>query len=90
MEAVNNMTLHESENDVRTRADLVTFIRLLRDDLQADPSSWENETLDCYLDTMAASVEHMHQGYKNRGMEFSEDRPWNLFARILHAAKIYE
>jgi hypothetical protein len=77
---VNHMDLFGSEENVRTRMDLVKFICLLRDDLKADPSSWENDTLDSFLDAMASWVEGMNQLYKNLGMEFSEDQPWNLFA----------
>jgi hypothetical protein len=84
------MDLYEAEENVKTRADLVNFIRLLRDDLKADPSGWENDTLDSFLDAMSSWLEFMHQRYKNLGMEFSEDQPWKLFAQMLHAPKIYE
>ncbi len=82
--------LNAAVNKIRTRQDLAEFVRLLRADLQTDPSSWENGSLDRFLDAAASWIEDMHGWYKNQGLEFSEDQPWRLIAQILIAAKHYE
>jgi hypothetical protein len=42
---------------MKTRKDVVTTIRHLLADLNANPNAWENPTLDRYLDSMAAWLE---------------------------------
>lgn len=51
--------------------------------LEENPASWENPTLDRYLDAMAAWLEDSGKAH---------DRPpsWELFIEMLEAAKIYE
>jgi hypothetical protein len=38
---------------------------------------------------MAGWIEDMDGYYQNKGQEFTEDQPWDVFARILTAATIY-
>jgi hypothetical protein len=72
-----------SVNNVKTREDLVGFIQLLRENLGTDPTSWENDTLDDFL-------EAMDQWCRNQGLTLSANQPWKFFGKALLAAKYYE
>jgi hypothetical protein len=63
--------------------DALRSLRELTASLQRAPDSWENPTLDRYLDAMTRWLEAM----KDR----VGDKPcWALFALMLEAAQIYE
>lgn len=68
---------------MKTRADAVKTIRGLLEDLQNDPSSWENPTLERYLEAMAAWIE-------DSGEKYNQPPSWELIVDIVKAAKIYE
>jgi hypothetical protein len=60
----------DSLNDtawVRTRADLVTYIRQLSQEALATSSDWENQTLDRYLEALSAWANDMDGYFINRG-----------------------
>ncbi len=84
------MELEARVKEVKSRQDLVEFISALRQDLETNPDNWENPTLPRFLEAMGAWVEAMDQFYRNQGVEFSEQQPWEVFATILLAARIYE
>jgi hypothetical protein len=76
---------------VNSKEDLADFIEILRDDFIRNPSSWENPTLDRFLDAMAAWVRSMDNYYRNVGQEPPGSSPsWSVFSDILIAGKIYE
>lgn len=75
---------------IRSKEDLADFVESLRDDLLRDPDSWENPTLERYLDAMAAWIRSMDSYYTNVGQQPPEIPDWSIFADILSAAKIYE
>ncbi|MGX5181441.1 DUF7660 family protein [Streptomyces avermitilis] len=83
----------ESLNDtswVRSRADLVSYIKQLAQEAQAPSSSWENQSLDRYLEALSAWTDDMDGYFINRG-EPVPDRPdWSLIAGMLRAACFYE
>jgi hypothetical protein len=68
---------------MKTRDDTVQAIRRLLTQLGDDPDSWENPTLERYLDGMAAWLEASGK---------TQDQPpsWDLIIDMLEAAKIYE
>jgi hypothetical protein len=75
---------------VRTREDLATVVLALREDLLANHAAWENPTLDRFLKALAAWCPDM-PGYRlNSGVEQPEQPGWNLVARMLMAASVYE
>ena len=84
------MELEARVKGIRSRQDLVEFISAMRQDLETNPDNWENPTLPRFLEAMGAWVEAMDQFYRNQGVEFSEQQPWEVFATILLAARIYE
>jgi hypothetical protein len=72
-----------SQRFMKTRDDVVQAIRRLLTQLKDNPDSWENPTLERYLDSMAAWLEDSGK---------SADRPasWDLIIEMMEAAKIYE
>lgn len=83
----------DSLNDttrVRTRADLVSYIRQLSQEAGDPFSRWENPSLDRYLDALSAWTNDMDGYFTSRG-EPVPDRPdWSLVAAMLRAACSYE
>jgi hypothetical protein len=63
--------------------DVVRSLRELRESLKSDPGSWENGTLERYLEAMAAWLEAV----KGRGVEKAS---WGVVVGMLEAGKIYE
>ncbi|HTI97382.1 MAG TPA: hypothetical protein VL527_00660 [Dongiaceae bacterium] len=68
---------------MKTRADAVQAIRHLLTQLENNPNSWENPTLDRYLDSLAAWLEAS-------GKKADRTPSWDLIIEMLEAAKIYE
>ena len=74
---------------VTTRQELARFVNDFRDDLVSPEHAWENQTLDRYLDALAAWLTDMDGWFANRG-ETAPDQPyWGLIARMLTAAAVY-
>lgn len=75
---------------IRTREDLVEFIRGLSQELRQHPDQWENADLPAYLEAMAAWVADMEGFYSSKG-ESPPARPdWKTLGEILAAARVYE
>ena len=68
---------------MKTREDTVTTIRSLLSELKEKPDSWENPSLERYLDAMAAWLE-------DSGRKSNQPPSWDLIIDMLKAAKIYE
>lgn len=68
---------------IKTRNDVIQTLDTLHADLRANPSEWENPTLDRYLEAMSAWL------YSARLREVNEPS-WELICDLLEAGKIYE
>lgn len=84
------MELHEFVNQTTSKGDFLRFLEALRNDFKSNPDEWENGDLDSYLDAIQAWVSDMEGYFKNQGIEIPTSVPWNLFANILFAEKMYE
>jgi len=84
------MELHQQAASVGTKESLVEFVAALRQDLENNPSHWENVTLDQFLTAMESWIADMDQYYKNTGQEPPANPTWKTFADILYASRIYE
>ncbi|WP_427501459.1 DUF7660 family protein [Methylomonas sp. MED-D] len=84
------MELHERISRINSKDDLADFIAALRSDLTANPETWENPTLERFLNAMESWMRTMDMYYKNTGQSFPETPSWKIFADALYAAKIYE
>ena len=81
--------------EVTDRKTFIEFLELLKEDLKANKSHWENKTLDDFLDAMTSYSEDIQGYYDNRKSEIGEhinaDIPsWRVFADILKGSRIYE
>ncbi len=84
------LELHEYADNVRTREDLVVFMRMLVKDLDINSDEWENSNLLCYLQALESYIEDMDGAFRNAGVEFPEQPSWDMLAGILYMGKIYE
>jgi hypothetical protein len=64
------------------------IVRLVKD-LKENPEHWENDTLERFLDAIAAWVEDMDGYYQNLNKPIPVVE-WDIFGQILLAARIYE
>ena len=49
----------DSAPNIRTRQGLARFIRELANDFRSNPDEWENDTLDSFLEALAAWTDEM-------------------------------
>lgn len=77
-------------DNVHSREELVMFLRVLHQEFQRHGEQWENNTLDHFLEALAAWVHDAPGAYRNSGQEFPTEGSWGFFARALQAATIYE
>jgi hypothetical protein len=82
--------LHSQVDAIQSRKDLADFVRTLQHDLRNHPDSWENISLDDYLEALAAWVDDMDGYYRNQGRPVPSQPSWKTLAEILLAAKLYE
>lgn len=87
--------LHSSIKDIHSAEDLASFADLLREDFRNAPEAWENQTVDAFLEAMAAWIRDVSKLDNNSVLnaslpDLSASPTWQTFAAILYAAKIYE
>lgn len=75
---------------VRSREDLAKFVLALCQDLKKNPGTWENRTLEEYLEALSGWIGDMDGFYRNRGETPPVLPGWSTVARMLDAAAIYE
>jgi len=74
--------------DVVTRQDFAAY---LAESQTEDTSSWENNTLDRFLEALLAYTNDIGGYYKNNKIDVDPDKAsWRTFADIIEGAKIYE
>lgn len=76
--------------NISNREDLSKFVKALYVDLKNKPETWENATLEHYLEAMAAYIDDIDGKYSNMDKELPMQAVWKLFAEILISAKYYE
>lgn len=84
------MTLAEHNDSIRSREDFVAFVKALSKDLHNNPASWENASLERFLEALGAWVEDMDGYYINQGKPVPQQPDWKVAADMLMAAKMYE
>jgi hypothetical protein len=88
--AVSPLSLEEQVQNVHDRAAVVVAIRALAENYRADPARWENQTVDVYLEALAAWIDDMDGYFRNQGVKPPERPDWNVVAQALLAAGSYE
>lgn len=84
------MTPAEHINSIRSREDFVAFVTALTKDLRDNPMTWENTSLERFLEALGAWVEDMDGYYTNQGRAVPQQPDWKVVADMLMAAKTYE
>jgi hypothetical protein len=74
-------------HEVTDHQSLSVFVAGLRSE---GTESWENETLDRYLEALAAWLADSPGYFANRGEAVPEEPSWMLIANMLAAARTYE
>ena len=86
-----NMSMIEAtQHRVKTREDLVSFLADLRRDLRENADTWENDTLEAFLEALQAVFADWNGRFANRGEEVPDAPTWKLIAEALLSATIYE
>lgn len=78
------------EDEIRTRDELVAFVRELHQEYVDRGHDWENHTLDRFLEALAAWMADADGWYRNAGQDLPADGEWTFIARALTAATRYE
>jgi hypothetical protein len=76
------MTLADYNNSIRSREDFVAFARALSADLHDNPETWENGSLERFLEALAACAEDVDGA--------SQQPNWKIVGDMLLAAKVSE
>lgn len=85
------MNDHSLNTQVTDRASFAKFIGELLESLQKDKGSWENDTLERFLEAMQAYTLDIQGYYNNIEAGQDADHPsWKVFADILRGASVYE
>ena len=87
---MSEMELHERIHHVRSKAQLADFVRALATDLSTNRETWENATLDRYLEALAGWLDDADGYYRNQGLPVPVEPSWHNVAEMLMAAKMYE
>ena len=75
---------------VHDHDDVARVIEQMRADVREHPAEWENDTLDRYLEALAAVLEVLPALYTNRGEPLPGAPTWRMFAEALVLATGYE
>ena len=75
---------------ISTKADLVRFIETLCADLRANPTEWENRTLETFLEALGSWIDGSDNFFVNTGRPVPKDVDWRFLAMTLAAARLYE
>ncbi|MGW0859169.1 DUF7660 family protein [Streptomyces sp. NPDC002690] len=76
--------------EVRSRDELVSFVRELRQDCLRRGHEGENRSIDRFLEALAAWMHDAPGWYQNMEKELPEGGDWTFLARALQAATVYE
>jgi len=82
--------LDQLANMINTRDDFVDFVRVLASDTRQNPTEWENDTVERYLEAIGAWVQDMNGYFINTKQPLPQHVEWRIIGQILLAAKIYE
>ena len=85
------MTDALSNFKVTNQQDFISFIDLLRQDFVDNPTSWENNKLDTFLESLSEYANDIQGYYDNTKQDVNAESPsWQTFADIFKGATMYE
>jgi hypothetical protein len=83
------MTLAEYNNSIRSREDFAAFARALSADLHDNPETWENGSLERFLEALAAWAEDKGGYAPGQGKPLPKQPDWRIVGDMLMAGKAY-
>ncbi|MER0443935.1 hypothetical protein ABR738_05030 [Streptomyces sp. Edi4] len=78
------------DSEVSSREEFVAFVRELHQDYLRRGNEWENQSLDQFLESLAAGMDASPAWYRSFGKKLPEEGDWTFLARALQAATVYE
>lgn len=84
------MAVEHMVENLRSKEDFINFILELSNDFKKNIKSWENRSVDSYLEAVADWVEGMDNYYINVNKPVPQNINWKVLADIFMAAKMYE
>jgi len=74
-----------------TRIDFIQFLKTFRGELNKKETTWENRSLDSFLEAMEGYTEDIQGYYDNMNLGVDADKAtWENFKTILIGATMYE
>jgi hypothetical protein len=77
-------------DDVRDWTDVAAVVQAMLANLDANPHTWENDTLERFLEAFAALIGSADQLMVNRDEQPPVTPTWALFTELLVGASGYE
>lgn len=84
------MNFDEQLNAISSYKELSSYLRNLLESYVSGKSSWENNSLEKFLEAAANWIEDMEGYYKNSGETVPEQPEWRTIGLIFLAATNYE
>ncbi|KAF2519941.1 hypothetical protein E0W68_01560 [Flavobacterium salilacus subsp. salilacus] len=76
---------------INDKEDFIEFVRELYEVFKTNPEKWENNTIELFLEAMAAYAKDIQGYYDNTNQNIDANKAsWQVFADILSGARIYE
>lgn len=77
---------------INSKNDFLFFLKKFISDYKKYPETWENKTIDAYLEGIEGWVEDIEGYYKNNNLDHVNLSKvnWRVFADILVAGSVYE
>ncbi|TPN87380.1 DUF7660 family protein [Aquimarina algicola] len=82
--------MNENIHNIKTKEDFLNFLDRYIQSFREEKESWENSSIDTFLEGMHGWVDDMEGYYENMGLPIPEHIDWKIFADILYASKMYE
>jgi hypothetical protein len=77
-------------DDIRTRDDLVEYLRILAGRVRRNEIVVENEQVADYIEASSAWLNDMDGYFSNRGQTAPQSPSWSIIAMIMAAGIVYE
>lgn len=77
-------------DQVTDHTETAAIVEQMLGDLRTHPTEWENDTLERFLEALAASIRDLPGREANRGEPLPPQPTWKLLAEILVTASGYE
>lgn len=81
---------NDAEDGVDTKEQFIIFCRELALDFVENPDTWQNRTIDRYLESISAFLQSMDEKYlyDEFGIVIPTNPDWRFFAKIVQANKL--